>query len=128
MSTIQMSPVAGFKSAAFLKAIFMVVFLFGQILAFAETPVKDPILVSKSDSIQAAAKQAAEDAAAMKRENINTVLEVVGSVVAIVIIILITWKMSSGPQANGPKSASGGGSAGESHQDVMARRMKMAKK
>jgi hypothetical protein len=128
MSTIQKNPDAGFRSAAFLKITFTVLFLCSQFLAFAEGPMKDTILVSKSDSIQAAAKQAAEDAAAMKRENINTVLEVVGSVLAIVIIILITWKMSSGPKVKNPKISGDGGSAGEGHQDVMARRMKMAKK
>ena len=106
-------------------------FLFLQVMAFSENILKDSVSVVKSDSLKAAANQAALDAAALKKENMNTVLEVAGSVVAIVIIVLITWKMSSGsgkPAARPAAVQRNPAGETESHQDVMARKMKMAKK
>jgi hypothetical protein len=85
------------------------------------------------DSVAKAANDILELAANQRKELINTVLEVIGSVLAIVIILFFTWKMSSGGSKPAPpkapaKSSSPNPNPDESHQDVMQRRMKMAKK
>jgi hypothetical protein len=105
-------------------------FMLLQGMAFSEGVNRESVSVSKADSLKAAAAQAASDQAAARQDNINTILEVAGSVAAIIIIVFITWKMSAGSKSDTSKPVSGGTGSGrgESHQDIMARRMKMAKK
>ena len=117
-------------SAALPRLVLASSFMLMQVMAFSEGIIQESVSASKADSLKAAATQAALDQAAARQDNINTILEVAGSVAAIVIIVLITWKMSAGSKSDNSKPASGGSlsAKGESHQDIMARRMKMAKK
>jgi hypothetical protein len=111
-------PKTGFRSTV-LKAILLSLCLItGQLFLYAEGPVKDntlnkePVAVvsaAAADSVKAAAIQAAADAEAMRKESVNTVLEVVGSVLAIFIIVFVTWKMSSGPAKSNQRPAPSGG-------------------
>jgi hypothetical protein len=48
------------------------------------------------DSINKAAADAAENEEMQRKEKMNTILEVAGSVVAIVGLVFLTWKFSSG--------------------------------
>jgi hypothetical protein len=110
------------------RLVFAGTFMLLQVMAFSEGVIQESVSVSKTDSLKAAAAQAALDQATARQENINTILEVAGSVAAIVIIVFITWKMSAGSKSENSAPTSGGSGRGESHQDIMARRMKVAKK
>jgi hypothetical protein len=65
--------------------------------ASAKTPevvLKAPM--TKADSVQKAKADATELADTQRSETINTVLTVTGSVLAIVILLFLTWKLSNG--------------------------------
>jgi hypothetical protein len=68
----------------------------------AVSSVHDSVAVSAArataikDSIAQAQASAAENEEMQRKEKLNTILEVVGSVVAIIGLVLLTWKFSAG--------------------------------
>jgi|GEM_PF-6095422 hypothetical protein len=81
--------------------LFCMLMLQGLILS--ATPAQDSVAAAASrntamqDSITKAKADAAENEENQHKEKMNTILEVVGSVVAILGLVVLTWKFSSGP-------------------------------
>ena len=122
------SQAIGFRNrmTQLLLAGFFLLYFSGSV--FAENPstnATDPVSASKSaavavekpmtheDSLAKAKADAIEGAELQRKETISTVLTVIGSVLAIVILLFLTWKLSSG---GGTKSASPKASS-HSHTD-----------
>jgi hypothetical protein len=121
-STLKNQILSGWNRSA--KIIFLLCsFLILNGVAYCETPDSAKIKTQSSDlmlkkpmtaadSVTKAKEQAAEAADLQRKETINLVLTVIGSVVAIVLLLFLTWKMSSGSgKPAPPKTTSGQGNS-----------------
>ena len=140
MNASQSKPIACHLSAAS-KAIVLILCLLLSGVLYAAAPASQFSVTTQDsanrysaaakDSLAKAATDAMEVAATQRQDFINTVLEVIGSVLAIAIIVFFAWKMSSGWSKSSnsrPPARPSGTSGSDAHQEIMQRRMKMAKK
>ncbi len=117
-TTLNKHVLCGWKRSA--KIIFLFCsFLFLNGVAHSETPdsaklksqssdlmLKKPM--TAADSVAKAKEQAEEAAEIQRKETINLVLTVIGSVVAIGLLLFLTWKMSSGSGKPAPPKTTSG--------------------